>query len=524
MNADTFRNPIIPGFYPDPSICRVGEDYYLVTSTFEWFPGVPIFYSRDLVHWQQIGHALHRPSQLNLDSVAPSSGIFAATIRYHDGLFYVVTTLSDAQHKRRNFIVTASDPAGPWSDPYVLDDAPGIDPSLFFEDGRAWYAGNRTPGGEDHRHTSRREIWLQELDLTTMQLTGPKIVLWKGMTQGEGVPEAPHIYHIGDYYYLLVAEGGTFHEHCVTLARSRHLEGPYEDCPNNPILTHRHLGLDYPISNVGHADLIQTQTGEWWMVLLGSRPYGGYFYNLGRETWLVPVRWEQDWLVVSPGTGRVEWQYPRPNLPLHRFPAAPACDHFDKPELALIWNFLRTPREAFWSLHEKPGSLRLKLGAGRLTQHVNARLIARRQQHISFAARAAMHFQPAAPNEWAGLALVQNDRFHFRLVCGQNSQGIAIICLIQCEDGQETTRVSHHLPDYTGTLYWKVEAHGQAYNFAYALTPEAWITLAAEVDGRVLSTPRAGGFTGAYIGMFVESEDQPSTSVADFDWFEYYGL
>src|SRR5215475_7616391 len=178
-----FQNPILPGFYPDPSICRVGDDYYLVTSTFEYFPGVPIFHSRDLVHWQQIGHVLDRPSQLNLDNVPYSYGIFAPTLRYHDGLFYMVTTLADPQRKFHNFIVTAEKPEGPYSEPYFLNDAPGIDPSLFFDDdGRAWYTGNRNPMGADHRVSAKREIWLQELDLKTMQLVGDKFVLWDGIT------------------------------------------------------------------------------------------------------------------------------------------------------------------------------------------------------------------------------------------------------------------------------------------------------------------------------------------------------
>ncbi len=518
-----FRNPILPGFYPDPSICRVGEDYYLVTSTFEWYPGVPIFHSRDLVHWQQIGHVLNRPSQLPLDSVAPSSGIFAATIRHHDGLFYVITTLSDKDHKRRNFIVTAADPAGDWSDPFVLNDAPGIDPSLFFEDGRAWYTGNRTPTGADHRFTSQREIWMQELDLGTMQLIGEKIVLWNGMTRGEGVPEAPHLYHMGDYYYLVIAEGGTFHEHCVTVARSRTLAGPYEDCPYNPILTHRHLGRDFPISNVGHADLVETQQGEWWMVVLGSRPTDGYFYNLGRETWLLPVRWEDEWLIASPGTGKVEWTYPRPNLPEQRVAPLPACDHFDRPELALQWNMLRTPYQPFWSLTARTGWLHLALLPARLSERVTPAFIGRRQQHINFAASACMEFTPAAPHESAGIALVQNDAFHFRCVCTRGASGDVVIRLEQRADGLESVIAEHTLPAFAGRAYWRVQAHGQSYQFAYALEPERWMILADQVDGRILSTQRAGGFTGAYIGMAASSSGQPSTNHADFDWFEYYG-
>lgn len=521
----TFRNPILPGFYPDPSICRVGEDYYLVTSTFEYFPGVPVFHSRDLVHWRQIGHALSRPSQLNLDDVPPSYGIFAATIRHHDGVFYVVTTWADVNRALHNFIVTTTDPASEWSEPYFLDDAPGIDPSLFFDDdGRAWYTGNRTPSGQDHRDTPRRELWAQELDLKTMRLVGGKYVLWDGMSRGEAVPEAPHLYKVGRYYYLLAAEGGTYFTHCVTLARSETLTGRYEACPNNPILTHRYLGIDYPISNVGHADLVQTQTGEWWMVALASRPYDGYFYNLGRETFLIPVRWEDDWLVVSPGSGRVEFEYAAPDLTEQHWDSPPACDHFDAPALALCWNFLRTPREPFWSLNERPGWLRLKLRPQQVSEAANPSFVGRRQQHRDFAGRTLLEFSPHAENERAGLVLLQNNDYHFRFVCAMNDAGEAVLRLEKCSDGVDQRLAEQPLDDYAGRLFLKVEARGQTYRFAFARSPEAWQPLAADVDGRILSTTIAGGFTGAYIGMYASGVGQPSDNHADFDWFEYIGL
>jgi xylan 1,4-beta-xylosidase len=521
----TFQNPIIPGFYPDPSICCVGEDYYLVTSTFEYFPGVPIFHSRDLVHWRQIGHVLSRPSQLNLDHVPPSYGIFAATIRHHAGTFYVVTTWADVNRKLHNFFVTAADPAGAWSEPFFLADAPGIDPSLYFDaDGRCWYAGNRTPTGADHRDTPRREIWLQELDLGQMQLTGDKYVLWDGMTNGEECPEAPHIYKIGDYYYLLVAEGGTYYTHCITIARSKNLTGPYEGCPRNPILTHRHLGLDYPISNVGHGDLVETQNGEWWMVLLGSRPYDGHFYNRGRETFLVPVAWEEDWPLVSPGSGRVEFSYHMPDLPEQRWPSSPACDHFEAPELALEWNFLRTPRELWWSLAERPGYLRLKLCPERLSEAANPSFIGRRQQHKDFAARTVMEFSPQARSECAGIALLQNKDFQLRCVCTSAESGVFVVRLERRAHGQEELIAEQPIPDYAGRLYFKVEAQGQAYHFYWATAAENWQALAEDVDGRILSTPVAEGFVGAYLGMYASSSGEASEGYADFDWFEYLAI
>jgi xylan 1,4-beta-xylosidase len=514
----TFQNPIIPGFYPDPSICRVGEDYYLVTSTFEYFPGVPVFHSRDLVHWRQIGHVLDRPSQLDLDGVRPSGGIYAPTIRYHDGVFYMITTNVD---RGGNFFVTATEPAGPWSDPYWLKDAPGIDPSLLFDDdGRAWYTGNRTPlDGE--RFPGHREIWLQELDLGTKRLTGEKVSLWDGAVRGAVWAEAPHLYKIDGLYYLMIAEGGTGHDHAVTIARSETIAGPYEANPRNPILTHRHLGRDYPIVNTGHADIVQTQDGKWWMVCLASRPYGGYYRNLGRETFLMPVRWEDGWPVVSPGRGRIEFTYDAPDLPAQAWVAPPACDNFDGPELALCWNFIRTPREDFWSLAERPGYLRLRLRPQAISRWENPSFVGRRQQHASFAARTALEFTPVGENETAGLVLLQNGDFQFRFVSTLKAGG-TVVRLIERREGREAVLAQKPVP--AGRLYLKVEAAGQDYGFTYATAPEQWLPLAEKVDGRILSTDVAGGFVGAYIGMVASANGEESANVADFDWFEYAGF
>ena len=517
--SSMFRNPILPGFYPDPSICRVGDDFYLVTSTFEYFPGLPIFHSRDLVHWRQIGHVLDRPSQLPLDNIRPSGGLYAPTIRFSQGVFYVINTLVDGKTKAGNFIVTATDPAGSWSEPFWLENAPGIDPSLFFDDdGRVWYVGNRmVTHGQYNGHT---EIWLQELDLEDMCLVGEPRVLWDGALKGAVWAEAPHIYKIQDYYYLMIAEGGTGHHHSVTIARSTVVTGPYEANPGNPILTHRHLGLDYPIVGTGHADLVETQRGEWWMVLLAMRPYGGYFYNLGRETFLAPVRWEGGWPIVSPGTGRIEFSYPVPDLPECRWPTASACDNFDRPVLAPQWNFLRTPRDEFWSLSERPGYLRLQLRPERLAKHTSPSFIGRRQQHIHFAVQTALEFAPQRSYEYAGLALVQNSDFHLCLVVTLGNE--TVVRLIRRAHGVE--EIMAEQPIRAGRLYLKVEAREQAYSFYAASEPGKWFPVAQDVDGRILSTPVAGGFVGTYIAMYASSNGQPSTNYADFDWFEYLGI
>lgn len=510
----SFKNPILPGFYPDPSICRVGDDYYLVTSTFEYFPGIPVFHSKDLVNWRQIGHVLDRPSQLDLDQVKPSGGVFAPTIRYHDGVYYVVNTNVG---KKGNFVVTATDPAGPWSDPYWLE-AEGIDPSLFFdEDGKAYYTGTR-PAPEGPAYSGNWEIWLQEFDIATKQLVGETYSLWRGALRDAIWPEGPHIYKINGYYYLMISEGGTGPDHALSVARSEQLTGPYTGYPRNPILTHRHLGLDYPIANVGHGDIVETRTGEWWMVLLASRPYGGYYRNLGRETFLVPFIWEEGWPVVKPGKGIVEMVETAPDLPEHHWVPPAACDHFDSTTLGMQWMFARTPREHFYSLDARPGHLRLMLRPEKITENVNPSLVCRRQQHMKFAARTKMEFTPQAENETAGIVLLQSSRFNFRFEYVK-SGGEFLVQLTQCRDGVEQVLAAK--PFEANVLYLTVAAHDQDYSFYYGSTPEENLALAENVDGRILSTDVAGGFVGACLGMYASSNGKTSSNAADFDWFEY---
>ncbi|AIQ57372.1 glycoside hydrolase family 43 protein [Paenibacillus borealis] len=515
----TFRNPVLPGFYPDPSAIRVGEDYYLVTSSFEFFPGVPIFHSKDLVNWRQLGHVLDRPSQLNLDHTIPSMGIWAPTIRYHQGLFYMITTYVDNNKDQHNFYVTATDPAGDWSDPVWLEDAPGIDPSLFFdEDGRVYYTGNRVPP-EGQDYPKHMDIWLQEIDLEQGKLTGPKLSIWQGALKVGHAQEGPHVYKIGGWYYVLIAEGGTGHTHAITIARSRNVTGPYEGHKANPILTHRHLGREYPIVNVGHGELVETQHGDWWMFCLASRTCGGYYRNLGRETFLTPVKWENEWPVVNPGKGVLELEAAAPDLPETKWPQLPARDDFDAAGLSLIWNFLRTPRGEFWSLTERPGHLRLRLKPEQLTEISNPSFIGRRQQHLSFRAAAEMTFKPGTPDETAGLVLIQNADNHFRYEL-KLEDGKQLLQLIVRSRGDEQLLASALYPQDKVQL--KAEARGQEYSFYYRADEfGSWTALYERADGRVLSTDLAGGFTGAYIGMYASSQGAPSTNYADFDWFSY---
>ena len=466
--ARTFANPVRPGTHRDPSICRVPgatradgtlapDDYYLVTSTFEYFPGLPVFHSRDLVTWTPVGHAIHRTDQVDLSSVPSSGGLYAATIRHHAGTFYVVTTLVHTQGQGGHLLVTATDPAGPWSAPVWLE-GDGIDPSLFFDtavpddtagpdDGaRVWLTATRL--ADPGEWEGQTEVWLRELDLAAGALVGPEHVLWRGALHGAVWAEGPHLYRVGDHYYLLASEGGTAPRHAVSVARADAVTGPYTGNPANPILTHRHLGREFPVVGVGHGDLVETAAGEWWMVLLGSRPYGGYFPNLGRETFLAPVVWEDGWPVVAPGRGHVAGTFPLPDVGA-RLPGAgsavrsglsaevgpPAVEGrldeagapaeagrpagagavvvhetFDGPgeELSPVWNQVRTG-DRFWSLTERPRHLRLPLLPATLSDVTTPAFLGRRQQHTDMDLTVRVDVDPAGPDEWAGLAVRQSE-------------------------------------------------------------------------------------------------------------------
>ncbi len=510
-----FSNPILPGFYPDPSICRVAEDYYLVTSSFAYYPGVPIFHSKDLVNWEQIGHVLERESQLHLEGAKHSGGIYAPTLRYHEGFFYMITTNISGEG---NFYVTAARPEGPWSDPIVLE-AEGIDPSLFFdEDGKVYYIGTREKPKEISRYYGDNEIWMQELDIKQGRLIGKKHVLWQGALNNAVWPEGPHLYKKDDYYYLMIAEGGTAHEHAITIARSKEITGPYEGNPTNPILTHRHLGRNYPIVNVGHGDLVQIQDGTWWMVLLGSRPYGGYYRNLGRETFLVSVNWENGWPIVNEGKGIVEEISKAPDLPLFHIIPEDACTHFTGEKLGHKWITLRGPKEKFCSLKDRKGYLRIKLRPESMKELVSSSFIGLRQQHQDFIVSTLLEFSPTTMNEVAGIVLVQNERYHFRYEYGIE-QGDTVIRLVKCEDGKD--EIIGESKFNAAQIYMKIVARGQSLCFYYGKDQDCIYELKVNVDARILSTDKAGGFVGACIGMYASSNGKVSNNYADFAWFEY---
>ncbi|HEY4786067.1 MAG TPA: family 43 glycosylhydrolase, partial [Bacteroidales bacterium] len=380
-----FQNPIISGFAPDPSICRVNNDYYLVTSSFTWFPGIPIYHSKDLINWELIGHGISRPEQINLNGIEDKYGIWAATIRYHEGLFYIITTCKNCGE---NFYITAENPSGEWSNPIWLKNAKGIDPSLFWDDdGKCYYTGNYWDFKKSW--SGQCAIWGQELDLNQQKLIGEMKILSYGHANNAGYTEAPHLYKIDNRYLLITAEGGTNENHAVTSHHSSKILGNYVSDIVNPVITHRHLGRDYPIQSIGHADLVQTQNGDWWAVVLGKRLIEGET-PLSRETFLCKVNIENGTPIFNPGFGKVLSEQERPDLPWSPISKEPYKDEFNTDKLALKWHTIRTPLSDFYSF--KNGELILKLQSQVIDSLSHSSILIQPTKHQKFSATLKLSF------------------------------------------------------------------------------------------------------------------------------------
>ncbi len=508
------KNPIMPGFYPDPSICAVEGDYYLTHSTFAYFPGLPVMHSRDLAHWEQIGNAMHRESQLPLEGAKHSAGLFAPTIRYHDGMFYMICT--NVSHGG-NYIVTAASPEGPWSEPYYIQGADGIDPSLFFDDdGKCYYIGTH-PNPEGCKYNGDWYIWIQELDIKQMKLVGEHKNVWNGAMRNVIWPEGPHLYKKDGYYYIMNAEGGTGPDHAVTVCRSKTLWGPYENNPCNPILTHRHLGKEYPIKYVGHGDMFRTPGGEWYMVMLAVRPREGHT-TMGRETFLAKVIWENGWPVVNPGKGMLtetvevnlpEWNpleepasYTRRTNCRTCVPGSNREYLFSQmEELGDEFLFLRNPEEGMYKLVKNEG-LYLRFGRQTLKEIASPSFVAVRQQHHEFLVKAGFCIDNLASGRKAGVALVQSDQYQLRMEVSDGQTEV-----ILCEGGSDKTVGTGSVTGHDISLFLKVE--GLLATVGMEVDGKEQV-LVREMDIRSLSTEVSGGFVGCCIGLYAVAEGQNS--------------
>lgn len=506
-----YRNPVLAGFHPDPSITRAGDKFYLVNSSFAYFPGIPVFESEDLVHWKQIGHVIDRPSQLDFDGLGMSRGVFAPAIEYHDGTFYVVNTAVDSGG---NFIATAKDPAGPWSDLTWLPTIGGIDPSLFFDDdGRTYILNNDAPVGEP-RYEGHRAIWMQEFDVSKLQPFGPRKVLIDGGVDPSTNPiwiEGPHIYRRDGWYYLNAAEGGTGPQHSQVILRSRQVWGPYAPYENNPILTQRDLPADraHPITNAGHADLVEGLDGRWWATFLASRNYGGVHYNTGRETYLLPVEWKDGWpMILEPGR-EIPYIAPGPTFMSGPADQAPSTgnftwrDEFDTPELDRAWMFVRVPKQPWADLNVQAGQLAIHPLTEGLDTLRNPSFLARRQQHLAFEASTALEV-PAEAGTAAGIAAFQNETHWYFL--GVRRNGGQAQLFLEKRSGETVETLASTLIEPSADLKLKIAGNGGAYSFAYDADGRGWQWLKQNDDGTILSTDVAGGFVGATLGPYARDE------------------
>src|SRR5690625_2709807 len=536
-------NPILPGCYPDPSICRVGDDFYLIASTFEYFPGLPIFHSTDLVTWRQIGHVITREDQLDYEGIRSSGGLYAPTIRHDGEKFWVVCTLvsHEGRHPGGNFLVTAPSISGPWSDPVWLD-VDGIDPSVFFDaDGKVWMHGTRLVA--EPEWPQQTETWLREYDPEAEALVGPEHVLWTGAVRGAVWSEAPHIYRIDGQYYLLTAEGGTDFNHAVSIARAEKVTGPYVGAPMNPIFTHRHLGRQYPIVGAGHADLVQAGAGSWWPVLLALRPSGGSHYNLGRGRCWVPVVREEGGPVLAPGVGQITDGVPWPFAGVEG--AAEGRAGADGEEAAgggagagaaelskatelitstdLRWTTLRgpidfaEPRGDGWRMAMRPTTL---------ADRSRPSLLAVRQQHRDVRVRTEMAAE-LAPGEEVGVVVRQSEDNHVRCSVMRNPEGKDLTFLaVHRTKGKERVLERASVPaeaagEHAATaesrpFKFEISAHGQEYRVRAGAGK-----LTASFDGRSLDSMSTGGFLGLWFGVYATSNGRKTQTQVDVMRFEY---
>ena len=513
LPAGHYRNPILAGFHADPSIVSANGKFYLVNSSFTFFPGIPVFESTDLVHWKQIGNVIDRPSQLDFDGLSVSRGIFAPAIEFHDGMFYLVTTATDSGG---NFIATARDPAGPWSDPHWLPTIGGIDPSLFFDtDGKVYLLNNDEPPGPA-RYDGHRAIWMQQIDIARFQPIGPRKVLIDGGVEPEKNPiwiEGPHIYKRDGWYYLSDAEGGTGPQHSQVVLRSRDVWGPYAPYEGNPILTQRDLPPDrrLPITNAGHADLVEGPDGTWWAVFLASRNYQQRHYNTGRETYLLPVQWRDGWPVILPAGQTIPYIAAAPAWMRGEATQAPFTgnfvhrDEFDGTTLRPEWLRVRVPKQAWADLAARPGALAVHPLPEGLETLRNPAFLGRRQQHLRFEASTAM--TRPAPGIAAGLAAFQSEAYWYFLGVRPAADGRVAIFLEGRDGGGTTRTLATREVEGSDTLRLKIEGDEGAYGFAFDTGDgRGWQSLARDVDGTVLSTDRAGGFVGTLLGPYARDE------------------
>jgi xylan 1,4-beta-xylosidase len=514
-----YQNPILAGFFPDPSIVRVDEDYYLVNSSFSYSPGVPIFHSKDLVNWKSLGHILITPKQLPLKNQQVSRGIYAPTLRHHKGIFYLITTQVDG---RGNFMVTATNPAGPWSDPIELPEVGGIDPDIFFDDdGRVYITHNEAPIGEP-LYQGHRAIWQWEFDLKTQKIIkdSGKIIV-NGGTDIAKKPvwiEGPHIYKINGWYYLICAEGGTSLDHSAVVFRARTLKDKFVPFEGNPILTQRDLDENRanPITAVGHADLVQTKEGDWWAVFLGTRSYDKKYFNTGRETFLLPVTWKNEWPHILVQGQTVPYRLQAPRIAKKSAAAEKSIepttgnftwrDNFSGAQLFPNWNTLGTVETRWYQLNPQQKSISINASANRLSGLAQPAFIGRRQQHMQFDAKTELQL-PTAEKMSAGIAAFQSEASHYYFGIQRTASGYQVFVEQTNKAAPKiliNAPISKDALDKSITL--GIAGNAGKISFYYQSKTGKTVSVLKDADATILSTETAGGFVGTYLGMHARTE------------------
>ncbi|MBP1677260.1 MAG: glycoside hydrolase 43 family protein [Bacteroidetes bacterium] len=501
-----YRNPVLAGFYPDPSICRKGDTYYLVNSTFSYYPGIPLFTSKDMVSWVQTGNVLDRPSQLMLDKQAIRDGIYAPAISYNErnDTFYLVTTLINGFG---NFVVKTKDPAKGWSDPILLPEIGGIDPSLFFDDdGKAYIVNCSAPDGKAE-YDGHSAIWIHEYDLTTDRILGKgKVLVNKGSNPSKKPVwiEGPHLYKRDGQYLLMCAEGGTETNHSEVIFHADKVMGPYIPSSKNPILTQRDLPEDREnkITCTGHADIITDHRGQTWAVFLGCRPYNTDKFNTGRETFMLPVKWEDAVPVILPQSEAVPVVVQKKGGGKQNFTGNLLWrDEFDAPVIGLEWLMIRTPQSSWYSIGQ--GKLSIRPVEQNISEKPNPAFLGRRQQHAAFEVETSLVFTPDNERQLAGIACFQNEKYHivFGLTLQNNKP---ILKVISTNDGVSTVNGTVELPVANNghSIKLRIEGNGATYSFYASYQKDKWIPVAENVNAEILSTQIAGGFTGTVIGLY----------------------
>lgn len=486
-----YQNPILTGFYPDPSICKVKGGFYLVCSSFEFMPSIPIFYSENLVQWEQIGNCLDREGMVNMADTHDSGGIFAPTIRYHQGLFYIITT----NITQGNFIITAKDPAGDWSEPLWLPELDGIDPSLFFEDEKVYV---QYSGQNEHDISAIRQC---QIDLKTGKRVGEDQIISMG-TGGRDV-EGPHLYRKDDYYYLMLAEGGTREGHYVTMFRSTHIWGPFEAMPTNPLVTNRDRP-DLAIQSTGHADLVADDNGHYWLVLLGTRP-NNLRHLLGRETSLVPLEWSKGTWPECVG-GVVNEKIETVNLPKPLIAPYPTPVRVKQLPLDFSWNFIRGINAQYVELHED--FLKITASEASLNDKTPNAFIGRRQTAFDF--NFSGIFNPALmkDKQEVGIAIYKDTHHHFDLLLTMRAQQPTVILRKNVAD--LIVEESRAVPSFKDVKLM-ISGDRDQYHFAYACADADAISIGQTETSHLTSEVADAPFTGLYMGVYATSNAQKET-------------